>query len=264
MSLRPPESLRASYADWEWTVAWEWPDVATTWRLEHASAGRTRLRFLKIVRSGHYPTALDESARTQWASLFLPVPIVLGAGSGDGVDWLLTDALAGADATRHRLLAEPERIVPILARGLADFHARAPVDQCPYDFRATVAITHARERVRTGIANPTDLHPEHAHLSLDEALATLDRLRPASEDLVVCHGDYCFPNVLLDDAGSVSGYVDLGELGVADRWWDIAIGAWSTTWNVGPGWEDLFYETYGVERDDDRIAFYRLLYDLAS
>ena len=51
---------------------------------------------------------------------------------------------------------------------------------------------------------------------------------------------------------------------IRDRWWDVAIGAWSTTWNVGPGWEQLFYESYGIEPDPERIAFYRLLYDLAS
>ena len=44
----------------------------------------------------------------------------------------------------------------------------------------------------------------------------------------------------------------------------IAVGAWSVTWNIGPGWEDLFYESYGVAPDPDRITFYRLLYDLAS
>ncbi len=110
----------------------------------------------------------------------------------------------------------------------------------------------------------SDLHTEFQHLSPDDAVAELERLRPASEDLVVCHGDYCFPNVLLDDAGAITGYLDLGELGIADRWWDVAIGAWSTTWNVGPGWEDLFYEAYGIERDDERITFYRLLYALAS
>jgi kanamycin kinase len=256
--------LCASYADWEWTVTSEWPGVATTWRLERASAGATRRRFLKIVRAGHYPTAIDESARTQWASLFLPVPIVLDAGSDHDVDWLLTDALPGADATRHSLLAEPERIVPALARGLADFHARAPLDQCPFTFRVADALAHVRERIRTGIATAADLHPEHQHLSVDNALAELERLRPATEDLVVCHGDYCFPNVLLDDTGTVTGYVDLAELAVADRWWDVAIGAWSTTWNVGPDWEDVFYVAYGIDHDDDRIAFYRLLYDLAS
>ena len=263
MSLLPPDALRASYADWEWTVAYEWPEKATTWRLERPSPDR-RVRFLKVKCVGHHPTALDESARMQWASLFLPVPIVLDAGSDDGVEWLLTDALAGTDATLHPLLADPEAIVAILARGLADFHARAPVAQCPFDFRVVTALMHARERVRAGIATTNDLHPEHAHLTMNAALEELDRLRPASEDLVVCHGDYCFPNVLLDDAGAITGYVDLGELAVADRWLDLAVGAWSTTWNVGPGYEDLFYEAYGVERDDDRIAFYRLLYDLAS
>ncbi len=264
MSLVPPDSIRASYAEWQWTVAYEWPAKATTWRLDRPSADGARVRFLKVVRAGQYPSALDESARTQWASLFLPVPIVLDAGSGEDVDWLLTDALAGTDATRHRLLADPEHLVPILARGLAEFHARAPVAQCPFDFRVGAAIAHARERVRAGIAKHEDLHDEFRHLSIDAALAELERLRPPSEDLVVCHGDYCFPNVLLDDGGSITGYVDLGELGVADRWWDVAVGAWSTTWNVGPGWEDLFYASYGIERDDDRITFYRLLYALSS
>jgi len=94
-------------------------------------------------------------------------------------------------------------------------------------------------------------------------LPTLERLRPASEDLVVCHGDYCFPNVLIE-GDEVTGFVDLGELGVADRWWDLAVATWSVTWNAGPGWEDVFLEAYGVERDQARTAFYRLLYDLVS
>jgi len=264
MPLFPPESIRASYADWHWTVANEWPEIATTWRLAARPPLDPRVRFLKVVRAGHYPTALDESVRTQWASLFLPVPIVLDSGGGGDVEWLLTDALQGTDATRHALLAEPGAIVATLAHGLAEFHARAPVAQCPFDFRTAVAIEHARERVRRGTAQPKDLHPEFAHLTLDGALGELERLRPRSEDLVVCHGDYCFPNILLDEAGTVTGYVDLAELGVADRWWDVAVGAWSTTWNVGPGWEEVFYDAYGVEPDDDRITFYRLLYDLAS
>src|SRR5690349_4713881 len=184
MSLVPPESIRASYAEWQWTVAYEWPAQATTWRLELPSADGARGGFLEVVRAGRYPSAVDRSARTQWASLFLPVPIVLDAGSGEDVDWLLTDALAGTDATRHPLRADPEALVAILARGLADWHARAPVAQCPFDFRVSVALGHARERVRAGIATTNDLHPEYAQLTMDAALAELERLRPASEDLV--------------------------------------------------------------------------------
>jgi len=262
VSLHPPDSVRAAYADWEWSVAYEWPAKATTWRLDGGSA-RADL-FVKVVISEHYPTPLEEAERLRWARPYLPVPEVIDCGSDDDIDWLLTAALAGTDATRHPLLASPEQIVPILARGLVAFHHALPVAACPFGFAVDAALAHARDRVRNGMATAGDLHPEHAHLTMNAALERLESLRPQSEDLVVCHGDYCFPNILLDDAGAVTGYVDLGELAIADRWWDVTLGAWSTTWNVGPGYEDLFYDSYGIEPDADRIAFYRLLYDLAS
>ena len=78
----------------------------------------------------------------------------------------------------------------------------------------------------------------------------------------MCHGDYCLPNILIEE-GRATGYLDLGELGVADRWWDLAAATWSLTWNLGPGFEELFLAEYGVVRDPARTRFYRLLYDLA-
>jgi kanamycin kinase len=42
------------------------------------------------------------------------------------------------------------------------------------------------------------------------------------------------------------------------------VASWSITWNLGPGWEDLFLRSYGTNRDPGRVAFYRLLYDLVS
>ena len=91
----------------------------------------------------------------------------------------------------------------------------------------------------------------------------LERTCPESEAVVVCHGDYCPPNVMVE-GWVATGYVDLGELGLADRWWDLAVATWSATWNLGPGYEDLFLRDYGVERDYHRVEFYRLLYDLVS
>jgi kanamycin kinase len=69
--------------------------------------------------------------------------------------------------------------------------------------------------------------------------------------------------VLIADR-EVTGFVDLGELGVADRWWDLATASWAITWNLGPGWEERFLHAYGANHDPDRVAFYRLLYDLVS
>jgi kanamycin kinase len=36
------------------------------------------------------------------------------------------------------------------------------------------------------------------------------------------------------------------------------------TWNLGPGWEELFLDAYGVRRDSERNAYYRLMYDMVS
>lgn len=200
----------------------------------------------------------------RWAGSYVPVPLVLDEGSFDGLEWMLTRALPGVNATAPELLRDPHRLVPILAAGLRTFHEALPVEVCPFDFRVARALEHVNQRLATGAIDfDRDLHPEHRHLDRAGLLAELQRLRPATEDLVVCHGDYCLPNVLIQ-GGRVTGFVDLGELGVANRWWDLAVATWSVTWNLGPGWEDAFLHAYGVPRDDSRIAFYRILYDLAS
>ncbi len=60
------------------------------------------------------------------------------------------------------------------------------------------------------------------------------------------------PNTVLSGDGGWSGHVDLGSLGVADRWADLAVATWSTEWNYGPGWQELLVDTYGVDADPER------------
>jgi kanamycin kinase len=69
------------------------------------------------------------------------------------------------------------------------------------------------------------------------------------------------PNTLIGDDGRWTGHVDLGALGVADRWADLAVATWSTVWNYGPGFEAALLDAYGVEPDEERTAFYRRLWD---
>jgi kanamycin kinase len=255
-----PADVRERFAGWTAEVVYAYAPHQPTYRLTSADG---ELRYLKIQPVGGYPGLPAEAARTRWAAGWLPVPEVLELGSDGEVDWLLTRALAGRDATAAQLRADPARLVPLLAEGLRQFH-ELPVDECPFGFRVDDALADAGRRVEAGLIDPAEhLHAEYRHLGAEGALAELVRLRPAGEDEAVCHGDYCLPNVFLTGA-RVSGFLDLGELGVADRWWDLAVGAWSVTWNCGPGWEELFYRAYGVTPEPDRITFYRLLYDLSS
>jgi aminoglycoside phosphotransferase (APT) family kinase protein len=68
---------------------------------------------------------------------------------------------------------------------------------------------------------------------------------PPDDRLVVCQGDACAPNTILTPDGRCSGHVDLGSLGVADRWVDLAIATWSTDWHYGPGWQRHLVDASG-------------------
>lgn len=199
----------------------------------------------------------------RWAGQHLPVPEIRGTGKmQDGGTWLLTAALPGDDATRTPLRSEPQRLVATLARGLRRIH-ETPVTGCPFVFRLEESLDVATRRVRNGLVTQQDLHRDHGALSPQAALERLLRDRPTSEDLVVCHGDYCLPNVLITD-GEATGFVDLGALAVADRWFDLAVATWSITWNLGSELEPDFFEAYGVELDAERMSYYRLLYDVVG
>jgi kanamycin kinase len=84
---------------------------------------------------------------------------------------------------------------------------------------------------------------------------------PPIDRLVVCHGDTCAPNTLIDDDGRFSANVDFGRLGAADRWADLAVATMSIGWNCGNVDEQLLWDAYGIEPDKDRIEYYRALWN---
>lgn len=186
----------------------------------------------------------DEAVRLAWAAAYTPVPAVLGMGADDEGAWLVTAALPGSSAVSRRWLAAPAVVARAIGEGLRALHEALPVGSCPFDWGVAARLARADERgpgsssARAALGAP-----------------------PAVDRLVVCHGDPCAPNTLLDDAGRWTGHVDLGALGVADRWADLAVATWSLEWNYGPGWDGVLLEAYGVAPDDGRTDYYRRLWD---
>ncbi|HEY7816158.1 MAG TPA: phosphotransferase, partial [Nakamurella sp.] len=86
---------------------------------------------------------------------------------------------------------------------------------------------------------------------------------PTTEDPVVCHGDLCLPNVLADaHTGRITGVIDLGRLGVADRHQDLALATRSlgpANPQFGPDAAQVFLTAYGLPVEPALLAFYRLL-----
>jgi len=61
---------------------------------------------------------------------------------------------------------------------------------------------------------------------------------------VLIHGDYCLPNVLIED-GRLSALVDVGLSGLGQPDTDLAAGVWTLQYNYGPGHARAFLDAYG-------------------
>ncbi len=81
------------------------------------------------------------------------------------------------------------------------------------------------------------------------------------EGSVLVHGDACLPNFLYRD-GQLTGYVDLGDLSVAEREVDLSAAVWSLQYNLGPGYGLSFLREYGLtDADETHVEALRLQYE---
>lgn len=200
-----------------------------------------------------------EAARLTWALPFTPVPEVLDLGCDEHGTWLMTAAISARSAVVAPWTDRPAEAAAAVGAGLRALHDALPVGDCPFDWSVTSRLRTALEHLDAG-DTPASWSPEHRHLTADEARARLLDVPPV-DALVVCHADACAPNTLIGDDGRWAAHVDLGRLGVADRWADLAVATWSTVWNYGPGYEGHVLDAYGIEPDAERTAYYRLLWD---
>jgi kanamycin kinase len=193
--------------------------------------------FVKVGEPGAADFA-EEARRLRWAAQYLAVPRVLDVGVDGEWAWLHTRGLPGLSAVHPRWQAEPEVAVRAIGVGLRTLHDRLPVGSCPFNWSAgrRMAVLAPAQRAALGEPPPVDRS-------------------------VVCHGDACSPNTLIGDDGRCCGHVDFGDLGVADRWADLAVATLSLGWNYpGRVWDAEFFDAYGVEEDEARIDCYRRLW----
>lgn len=254
-----PASVSVLAAGSSVRLAWQNEVGGLTFELD----GPAERRFVKWTPPSSGIDLAQEVVRLGWAAGFISVPHVLSQGSDEDGAWFVTSALSGSNAVTSRWRADPAQAVQAIGAGLRTLHDALPVLACPFRWSAEDRVRKAQRRAGEGRLQPARWHDVHSALSVTRALQ-IAADPPSIDRLVVCHGDACAPNTLLDEDGSCTGHVDLGQLGVADRWADLAIATWSTEWNYGPGWESALLHAYGVDADPERTAYYRLLWDLGA
>ncbi|HVB70627.1 MAG TPA: aminoglycoside 3'-phosphotransferase [Acidimicrobiales bacterium] len=250
-----PASLHELVGGRAYEVVWVNQVGGLTLRVGESPASR----YVKWVPAASGGDVSDELERLSWASAYTPVPRVLDSGNDAEGSWFVTEAIDAQNAVSPEWRREPRTAIAALGTGLRALHDALPREDCPFEWSAASRLAATRARADKGEFDEHEWSSEFEGMTLESAIDELGRA--PSEDLVVCHGDACAPNTLIDASGHWVAHLDFDQLGVGDRWADLAVASWSTVWNYGPGWEDTVYEAYGVAPDHEKIRYYRLLWE---
>ena len=218
--------------------------------------------YLKIDRGGS-GTVEAEKRVMQWLQGKIRVPEVLEYVRSGGMQYLLMTEVEGLPSHDLRVRKDISRLIAALARGLREFH-RLSADGCPFHQDIHRLLRQAEERVQAGRIDMSDLVQKEPGRTPASLLKELQSLLPPQDGFVVTHGDFCMPNLLINE-GEVSGFIDLGDVAVADPYVDLVAMKFSLRLNGFDGhWFAEFVRDYGIsELDVDRLRFYELLRILA-
>jgi kanamycin kinase len=164
-------------------------------------------------------------------------------------DWLLTEAVAGEDATHRDYLSDPVRLATFLGQHLRALHETDHTN-CPIPNHTERYLATAEENYHKGVFDPTFLPCGMKDLSAEEAWRRIEANRGSLQNDTLLHGDYCLPNLMLKD-WKLCGFIDLGNGGVGDRHVDLFWGAWTLNFNLGTDqYRQLFFDAYGTDLVD--------------
>jgi aminoglycoside phosphotransferase len=247
--------------------------AAATWHPLRGEAEGTQVYRLSFdgrpdlvakVATGDGSSALlaDELARLEWLADRLPVPTVerfeTGVHTGGSVAVLVTNALDGTDGSDPAHRVQGPDLARTIGEALRAVHA-LDVTTCPFDARLDRRLAEARRRVEEGLVDRSQFERAYQRFEPAELYEHLLASVPeGDEDLVVTHGDFTAENLLFVD-GRLTGYVDWGRAGVADRYVDLAVAARSVAHLVGPEALVQLFEGYGLDEPVlAKIDFYVL------
>lgn len=223
--------------------------------------------YLKIQKTDE--EIQREHAVLHWAADKLPVPEVRFYREQEGMSYLLMTAVKGYMSfmdTGGKLFTEHAASVSALAEGLRLLQV-VDIQDCPFDSRLGIKLEKARRRVEQGLVDVNDFQEDSPFTTAEALYTYLSENRP-DEELCFTHGDYCLPNVFIEGE-RLTGFIDMGRAGVADKWQDIALCVRSLKYNL-EGVPDrkkeccvnLLFEQLGMAANEEKIQYYILLDDL--
>jgi len=229
--------------------------------------GRNKNLYLKISDSRYHGTTYDverEKDIMLWLKSKLPVPEILHFEQHENENFLLMseiDGVVGHEDYEQR--HDSKRMVKIYSEGIKLFQSISTSD-CPFDNSVNNRLTELDYLLRHQLAdvNSDNWEDDTPFREPKELYAFLQTHKP-KEELIFSHGDFGDSNIFIRN-NQISGFIDLGRSGKADKWYDIAFCVRSIQNDIGNDTEylDLFFNLLEIEPDWDKIKYYILLDEL--
>ena len=226
--------------------------------------------YLKIAPQHQNPDLTAEKSKLDWLQGKLPVPQVEAFTTTGTHTYLLLSEVPGLISCAPAFADKVPAVIRALAEGMRTIHALS-INDCPFDQRLDTMLDSARYRTEQGLVDTADFDEARQGEQPADLITFLQTHRPL-EDIVLTHGDYCLPNVLIDHATThISGFIDLHRVGIADRYQDIALAVHSLVYNFGSNANiqtkisdanlaEMLYAEYGLDKPyHDRVEYYQVL-----
>ncbi|MCL2198479.1 MAG: aminoglycoside 3'-phosphotransferase [Defluviitaleaceae bacterium] len=225
------------------------------------------LKIEKASRSSEH-----EKLLLGWLDGKLPVPKIIEAITQDGYSFLLMSRLPGEMACADNSLHNIEDTIIALAKGLKMLWEINTVN-CPCTSTVPDKLAQVKYDIENNLVDMDNFDVEtfttEGFADVVDLYNYLNSNRP-SEDLVFSHGDYYLPNIFVSGR-DITGFIDLGNGGISDRWQDIALCVRTLRSrhmrfaNQGEEeyqkYKSLLFKELGIEPDEEKIRYFILLYE---
>lgn len=223
-----------------------------------------------VLKIEDHTEKIDSTVKVmQWLNNKIPVPKVICYEVSDGKSYLLMSKIKGVMSCDEACLEDSERTVTALADGL-EMLWNVDIAECPRIFSLDSDLAEARYNVINNISDLNEINDFSFSDTVIEApiqLLEWPENNRSEYELALSHGDYSLPNIFISN-GKISGFIDLGDMGIADKYKDIVSCYRSLKNNFNGSFGGKVYESFdpdillsklNIKIDPDKLRYYMLL-----
>lgn len=214
--------------------------------------------FIKMAKKN---LLTGEYNALKWLDGKLLIPKVFMYEIYNETEFLITEAIPGEMVCSDNMIDNNDVGIKVIVEAFKNIY-NVDYTECPFNVSLDYKLKLVSDNVKKGLIDYDDLSDDvkEKFETLDDILNYLYENR-FDEELCFSHGDTSLPNIFCKD-GNFSGFIDVGECGIADKWFDLAICQKSIKRNYGEEAVDKFYKELGIEPDNYKINYYLLMLQL--